>query len=381
MRRPLTDDVTDPRTPVVVAARRTPVATAGRGLAALDLTQARGAGARGGGGRRQRARGRAGGRRGAAGRVHRAGWRPGAGGAAAGGARRRGSRHDGRPAVRQRARGGVAGGGTGGDRCRAWCWPAGPRARARRAPAGPGSRPRSLGDPDMGVAAEDLAARRGVRRERQDAYAARSHALAVAAQDAGVYDAEPGARRRRGARRPTPPPADTRCPAGVPRRVRGRRHGDGGQLVRRERRRGGGRGGRRGDPGAARAARARGALGGVGRRPPAAARPGPGARRPRRARGRRRDVGRPRRHRDHGGVRRAGARLHRRAWAWPTTTRGCAPRAGRSRWGTPGARAVRCSSSGCSPSLVRAPGGRLGLATCAVGGGQGVAAVFERVGP
>jgi acetyl-CoA C-acetyltransferase len=42
----------------------------------------------------------------------------------------------------------------------------------------------------MGEAADALAAARGVSRERQDAYAARSHALAVAAQRAGVYDAE-----------------------------------------------------------------------------------------------------------------------------------------------------------------------------------------------
>jgi acetyl-CoA C-acetyltransferase len=45
-------------------------------------------------------------------------------------------------------------------------------------------------DPGMGEAAEDLAARAGVSRERQDVYAARSHALAVAAADAGVFEAE-----------------------------------------------------------------------------------------------------------------------------------------------------------------------------------------------
>jgi acetyl-CoA C-acetyltransferase len=42
----------------------------------------------------------------------------------------------------------------------------------------------------MGEAAEDLAARAGVSRGRQDAYAARSHRLAVAAADAGVFDPE-----------------------------------------------------------------------------------------------------------------------------------------------------------------------------------------------
>jgi acetyl-CoA C-acetyltransferase len=45
-------------------------------------------------------------------------------------------------------------------------------------------------DPEMGAAAEDLAAIAGVSRERQDAYAARSHRLAVAAIHAGRYDDE-----------------------------------------------------------------------------------------------------------------------------------------------------------------------------------------------
>jgi len=50
--------------------------------------------------------------------------------------------------------------------------------------------PEGLGDPDMGPAAEALAARCGVSRKRQDAYAARSHALALAATRAGLFDAE-----------------------------------------------------------------------------------------------------------------------------------------------------------------------------------------------
>jgi acetyl-CoA C-acetyltransferase len=50
--------------------------------------------------------------------------------------------------------------------------------------------PAEIGDPDMGPAAEALAARCGVTRERQDAYAARSHALALAAARAGAFDAE-----------------------------------------------------------------------------------------------------------------------------------------------------------------------------------------------
>lgn len=41
--------------------------------------------------------------------------------------------------------------------------------------------PQGFPDPDMGVAADDLARARGISRERQDAYAARSHTLAAAA--------------------------------------------------------------------------------------------------------------------------------------------------------------------------------------------------------
>jgi acetyl-CoA C-acetyltransferase len=50
--------------------------------------------------------------------------------------------------------------------------------------------PSEIGDPDMGPAAEAVAARCGVTRVRQDAYAARSHALALAAAQAGAFDAE-----------------------------------------------------------------------------------------------------------------------------------------------------------------------------------------------
>lgn len=55
--------------------------------------------------------------------------------------------------------------------------------RAPFAPAG-------CADPDMGVAADDVAAAAGITRERQDRYAAASHARAVAAQDAGRFDDE-----------------------------------------------------------------------------------------------------------------------------------------------------------------------------------------------
>jgi acetyl-CoA C-acetyltransferase len=56
-------------------------------------------------------------------------------------------------------------------------------ARAAFAPPG-------RADPDMGVAAEDLAAKAGITRARQDAYAARSHRLAAAAARTGVFDPE-----------------------------------------------------------------------------------------------------------------------------------------------------------------------------------------------
>ncbi|MFG1613617.1 thiolase family protein [Nonomuraea wenchangensis] len=55
-----------------------------------------------------------------------------------------------------------------------------------RAPFAPDGHP----DPDMGPAAEALAAARGITRARQDAYAARSHAAALAARDAGAFTEE-----------------------------------------------------------------------------------------------------------------------------------------------------------------------------------------------
>ncbi|MBA2552673.1 MAG: thiolase family protein [Geodermatophilaceae bacterium] len=50
--------------------------------------------------------------------------------------------------------------------------------------------PVGFDDPDMGAAADHVAAIAGVTRERQDAYAAASHARAIAAQDAGRFAAE-----------------------------------------------------------------------------------------------------------------------------------------------------------------------------------------------
>lgn len=64
--------------------------------------------------------------------------------------------------------------------------PDGSRRPYSRAPFAPPA----FGDPDMGPAAEALAAAAGVSRERQDAYALRSHHLAVRTADRGGFDAE-----------------------------------------------------------------------------------------------------------------------------------------------------------------------------------------------
>ncbi|SDC97900.1 acetyl-CoA C-acetyltransferase [Geodermatophilus telluris] len=68
-------------------------------------------------------------------------------------------------------------------------WPpqdGGEPVRYERAPFAPAA----LGDPDMGPAADLLARDRGVSREEQDRYAARSHARAVATRCAGGFDDE-----------------------------------------------------------------------------------------------------------------------------------------------------------------------------------------------
>jgi acetyl-CoA C-acetyltransferase len=59
-------------------------------------------------------------------------------------------------------------------------------ARYERAPFAPSE----LGDPEMGLAADLLAEERGVSRERQDAYAASSHACAYSAQQRGAFGDE-----------------------------------------------------------------------------------------------------------------------------------------------------------------------------------------------
>lgn len=58
-----------------------------------------------------------------------------------------------------------------------------PPGRARFAPV-------DSGDPDMGLAAETVAAEAGITRARQDAYAARSHARALSAREAGWFEGE-----------------------------------------------------------------------------------------------------------------------------------------------------------------------------------------------
>jgi acetyl-CoA C-acetyltransferase len=65
-------------------------------------------------------------------------------------------------------------------------WPGEPPVRYERAPFAP----EPFADPDMGYAADVLAAKAGVTRGRQDTYAALSHARAVATRAAGGFDAE-----------------------------------------------------------------------------------------------------------------------------------------------------------------------------------------------
>ena len=96
--------------------------------------------------------------------------------------------------------------------------------------------PLSMGDPDMGVAAENVAARYGISRERQDEFALRSHRRALDAAAAGRFDGEARAarhgdrrsrsRRRRSAAQSWPGPDGQ-----VPARVCPGRHGNGRELV------------------------------------------------------------------------------------------------------------------------------------------------------
>ena len=95
-------------------------------------------------------------------------------------------------------------------------------ARPERAPFAPAE----LGDPEMGEAADLVAARAGIGRERQDAYALRSHRRAVAAAAARTIRRRARAGRRADRRRATaarddpgaarPDAADLLRPTGPP---------------------------------------------------------------------------------------------------------------------------------------------------------------------
>ena len=113
-------------------------------------------------------------------------------------------------------------------------WPPGRRGeplRYERAPFAPARR-----DPDMGPADDLLATEVGIDREPQDAYAARSHALAVAAAGRGAFRRRdrPGRGHRRGTNDPARPAAHGSH--GCARGLRCGRHGDRRQLVRGQRR-------------------------------------------------------------------------------------------------------------------------------------------------
>jgi len=79
----------------------------------------------------------------------------------------------------------IAGGAESASTAPHRLWP-GTGERFTRAPFAPGEFP----DPDMGPAADRLAALRGISRVRQDQWAARSHARAAAAQASGAFEAE-----------------------------------------------------------------------------------------------------------------------------------------------------------------------------------------------
>jgi len=67
-------------------------------------------------------------------------------------------------------------------------WPPTPGTGPRRYERAPFAPPGC--DPDMGVAADELAAAAGIARDRQDGYAARSHAAAYATREAGGFTDE-----------------------------------------------------------------------------------------------------------------------------------------------------------------------------------------------
>lgn len=185
----------DPRTPVVVAARRTPVGTAGhtlRGHTVVDLAAAvlaalhedvRGLGV--GGPVDEVVLGNVRGPGGDPARV--AALQAGLGVEVPGVTvdRQCGSGqeavHAGAAAVLAGAGLVLAGGAESASTAPTRSWPDGTTyARAPFAPA-------DLGDPDMGPAAEEVATRCGITRERQDAWALRSHRRAAAAAGRGAF--------------------------------------------------------------------------------------------------------------------------------------------------------------------------------------------------
>jgi acetyl-CoA C-acetyltransferase len=200
--RLLTPSASDPRTPVVVAARRTPIGTAGRSLARLDTTDLAAPVLR------SLADAVAGLGRGAGGadvdevvlgNCTGPGGDPARVAALAAGL---GTHVPGLTVDRQCASGleaiavAAARVVTGARLVLAGGVESASTAPTRLALQPDGSRvpytrarfsPDELGDPGMGEAADALAAARGISRERQDAYAVRSHERTLAAQDAGHF--------------------------------------------------------------------------------------------------------------------------------------------------------------------------------------------------
>ena len=218
-------------------------------------------------------------------------------------------------------------------------WPpeaGGEPLRYERAPFAP-----APDDLDMGLANDLLATESGVTRERQDAYAARSHRLGAAARDAGLFDDEivpvAGTSRDERPRAGLTPQRLARLPAAfrpegtvTAGNACGISDGAAAVAVVSEEVR-------------LRLGRSRPARPGQRhhRRLPSAPGTGPGARRATRTRAGRDDPGPARRHRAQRGVRRTGAGVLRRARA--STPTACAPMGARSPWGIRGGRRVRCS--------------------------------------
>ena len=244
----------------------------------------------------------------------------------------------------------------------------------------------ALGHTDpLGQTAENLAAEHRIARSEQDAFALRSHAKAVAALDAGRFDAElvpvdvPARRETVTVAADEVPRRDSTLEALG--RLRPAFARDGTVTAGNSSTLNDGAGAllltspdfaARARPGSARARAQRG-----GRRRPAADhghRPGP----------RRREGARPRgpdarRHgpdRGQRGVRRAGSRRPARSGSSTPTTTGSTSTAGRSRSGIRSARPAPASSPRTAHELRRR-GGRFALVSMCIGVGQGIALVLE----